>query len=537
MVKPVSPKSLGSYPSVNLGLLLVFVQIQLAIPLLNQGFQKNRFLSSESVSRSNTTGSLLVGTPNQWNPIRIHPDFSKLGAPNKQTEDFVKSYLIPRLIAQLSELIQVQSTGPVPAFNSTACDDFFTVPQEYNNKATDTDLILFFTVSSTNEAYQAYSNICAISSESRRPMIGYINFYLPSDDIQKESVESRMRTLIHESFHILAFSPYLYDKFPISSEQTYKITETANGTKLYKFVTPGLVQYARNYFGCNSLDGVALEDEGKSGSLNSHFEKKFLGNEIMTGQYSSNQIISNFTLNFLNDIGWYKVDLSLAEPLSWGSGKGCSFLQSSCDYSFSEFCQATDGEGCTSDFSSKSSCVTSSLSNKCGFRDFAQTKMCSSSSGLISTSSFENASYKSKCFLTSEFGSKSSGCYESTCLDQSTIQVKIQEEYFNCTSSEQSHTYKSLTIKCPDPSIFCKSVVTKCPNDCSGKGSCLGNGTCKCNAFYKGSGCQEEIACKSSDFAYCDILSGITKQVQEAQFNSSLKLIVKIIGFLFVAFL
>lgn len=39
--------------------------------------------------------------------------------------------------------------------------------------------------------------------------------------------------------------------------------------------------------------------------MGSHWELKHFGNEIMAGEGHGDGILSIFTLNFLNDIGWY----------------------------------------------------------------------------------------------------------------------------------------------------------------------------------------------------------------------------------------
>lgn len=46
----------------------------------------------------------------------------------------------------------------------------------------------------------------------------------------------------------------------------------------------------------------------------------------MTSSDFRNQALSGFTLALLADSSWYKVDMSLAEPLFWGEGRGADFL-------------------------------------------------------------------------------------------------------------------------------------------------------------------------------------------------------------------
>jgi len=39
---------------------------------------------------------------------------------------------------------------------------------------------------------------------------------------------------------------------------------------------------------------------------------------------------SKFTFALIEDSGWYKVDYSMADDLTWGKGSGCNFAESAC---------------------------------------------------------------------------------------------------------------------------------------------------------------------------------------------------------------
>lgn len=43
-----------------------------------------------------------------------------------------------------------------------------------------------------------------------------------------------------------------------------------------KIVTPKVVEKAREHFGCSTLDGAELEDEGGTGTAGSHWESRTL---------------------------------------------------------------------------------------------------------------------------------------------------------------------------------------------------------------------------------------------------------------------
>ena len=57
-----------------------------------------------------------------------------------------------------------------------------------------------------------------------------------------------------------------------------------------------MVSVARQMFGCSTLDGVELEDGGGTGTASSHWEKRLLMNEFMTGVISNHPVITPLTL-------------------------------------------------------------------------------------------------------------------------------------------------------------------------------------------------------------------------------------------------
>jgi hypothetical protein len=46
--------------------------------------------------------------------------------------------------------------------------------------------------------------------------------------------------------------------------------------------------------------------------------------------FSTDMILSDFTLALLQDSGWYTVNPGTSEKLVWGRGRGCEFVRGSC---------------------------------------------------------------------------------------------------------------------------------------------------------------------------------------------------------------
>lgn len=124
--------------------------------------------------------------------------------------------------------------------------------------------------------------------------------------------------------------------------------------------TPKVVEWGRKHFGCDTLAGVELEDDGGKFTAGSHWEKRHVMNEFMAGAPSGfANAKSIFTLALLEDSGWYRANYSHADPLRWGYMYGCSFLNS-CDPKTPDppegFCKKQTGLQCAFDRSAVGKC-------------------------------------------------------------------------------------------------------------------------------------------------------------------------------------
>jgi hypothetical protein len=96
-------------------------------------------------------------------------------------------------------------------------------------------------------------------------------------------------------------------------------------------ITPSVVNFVRQQFNCSTVAGAQLEDGGGTGTSGSHWEKRLFKPDYMTGVLeTTGTVISPLTLAFLSDTGWYTVDYSNAQQMTYGYGRGCAFLSDSC---------------------------------------------------------------------------------------------------------------------------------------------------------------------------------------------------------------
>lgn len=97
-----------------------------------------------------------------------------------------------------------------------------------------------------------------------------------------------------------------------------------------------------------NFSGLELEDGGGRGTSGSHWEKRLLMNEIMTGSVDTRSVVSKMTLALLEDSGWYKANYSMADRLDWGRNQGTQFVTSPCNmWKGAYHCNTTQLSGCT----------------------------------------------------------------------------------------------------------------------------------------------------------------------------------------------
>eukprot|EP01060_Flectonema_neradi_P012158 TRINITY_DN19045_c0_g1_i2.p1 TRINITY_DN19045_c0_g1~~TRINITY_DN19045_c0_g1_i2.p1 ORF type:complete len:702 (+),score=90.08 TRINITY_DN19045_c0_g1_i2:37-2106(+) len=219
---------------------------------------------------------------------------------------------------------------------------------EYPN----TDFVVYLTAVPAEGLTQAWAVGCQ-SDQSGRPTAAVINFApaaFPLANIEAHPLvlQNARRTAIHELIHALGYSDDYYGSGWYFHTGWFNTTA---GPPTVKIVgvdrkpvdimrTPKVVEKAREHFDCPLLTGVELENQGGNGTSFSHWEKRILGPETMTGvQTAELSTISSITLAYFEDTGVYDVDYSVAEDLLWGYKKGCDFLMKKCNETdFEEFC-------------------------------------------------------------------------------------------------------------------------------------------------------------------------------------------------------
>lgn len=76
------------------------------------------------------------------------------------------------------------------------------------------------------------------------------------------------------------------------------------------------------------MPGLELEEYGGAGTGGSHWDKRVMLNEFMTGDSSiDDTVYSKMTFGLFEDSGWYKPNYDYTTPLLWGRNAGCDFVE------------------------------------------------------------------------------------------------------------------------------------------------------------------------------------------------------------------
>ena len=191
------------------------------------------------------------------------------------------------------------------------------------------DLVIFSRI----ETFGGSSSILAAASsifednKTRQPIAGLVNIN-PQFEFSKKGIEEYLTSiLVHELTHVLGFGEYFFGNFHFNST---KIDEKYGIKKSY-LRSPKLINVAKKYFNCNDIYGIELENDGGEGTIGSHWKSRILLGEYMCGTTRSEElVISEFTLAYLEDTGFYKANYYTGGLMRYGKNKGCEFLKEKC---------------------------------------------------------------------------------------------------------------------------------------------------------------------------------------------------------------
>jgi len=241
-----------------------------------------------------------------------------------------------------------------------------------------------------------------------------------------------------------------------------------NGSNRTVLDVAPLTSKLRVFFGCSSLPGAFLEDDGGAGTEGSHFERRHFMYETMTSGVIHGRRVSEFSLGVLEASGWYMPNYTYAEPFYFGQGEGCNFLYQDCaapSFDFEEFCQGSS-RGCTAVGRGGGICATDTRSDGCSYNIPTLDYDCENVAGVdnarIPTLEVYGRGAGSRCFsgnlssLTKS--SQTSMCFIYTCVGSgltTTIDVTMGSKKVTCkTEGPLKVSGYNGNLDCPDPLTF-----------------------------------------------------------------------------------
>ncbi|RNE97052.1 surface protease GP63 [Trypanosoma rangeli] len=206
----------------------------------------------------------------------------------------------------------------VPNFPSDSVCGQFTVPEAHRSEGVDNaDMVLYVAAAPGG----VWALPCA-TLDNGRPIVGVVN--VAPADLRFPRLATRIAA--HEIAHALGFA---YGKM-VASHMVKNVTGVRGRALSVVVNSMNAAMAAREHYNCNGIQGMELYDfKGDGTGLESHWSKRNAKDELMAplggaGYYTE------LTLAAFADLGYYKVNWAMAEPMGWGRQSGCELLQKKC---------------------------------------------------------------------------------------------------------------------------------------------------------------------------------------------------------------
>lgn len=331
-----------------------------------------------------------------WQPIRIHVDSSTIAldtfsSDGKATYNMISSSIIPSAIKILSNHLSVirvngnlkvsptcstygsdgqtccTSNPDLCKWDANVCYHVSVPDSHFTPGVADADFVVYLTANeeTTHGQTMALGATCR-TDQHDRPLAGQVSLNLAVWKGQNGLPLAKnymVSTLVHEMSHALGWSHDAFSRFRDENgnlRENVITTKSALGKQISLLSTPAVTSHVRSHFGCSSLTGMEIEDQGGTGTAGSHPEKRIYPESYMAGvsaRSDSDFIIEAMALSVFQDSGWYQVkNLDQAGKLSWGRGMGCRVATHRCNDFGQEaeamglFCSNQTSKFCTGNY-------------------------------------------------------------------------------------------------------------------------------------------------------------------------------------------
>jgi len=212
----------------------------------------------------------------------------------------------------------------------------------------------------------AWASPC-MQDQYGRPIAGTVNVCPIMFEASERRWKQDVIILTHETAHILIMAPELWDDFRDLNGDLVgheKVVSEPQENGLIYITSPGVAEWSKSHFGCDSLIGFPLENTGSGLSASAHWDERHAMSSLMGSTiWGSLHYVTNATFWLMQDSGWYNVDFSGVEEWHWGSGTGCSWFETDCMEKGSNaanwpqfFCSSRTDNGCSANYEAPAFC-------------------------------------------------------------------------------------------------------------------------------------------------------------------------------------
>jgi len=199
-------------------------------------------------------------------------------------------------------------------------------PMFVNQKIFDFNYVVFFAFNSLNEIPANTSMITSDDDNIPRFCVIELNLDISVSKLKKDYLKP---LFLHELTHCLGFiSDIIKDQ--TNYNDIFNIIKNDDGEITHAYIiSERVINYAKKYFNCDEINKIEIIKD-RIGAY--HWPSRYLLGEYMTEfSYPEEQVISGFTLSFLEDLGYLRVKKKYTGGLMrFGKNKGCEFLNDKC---------------------------------------------------------------------------------------------------------------------------------------------------------------------------------------------------------------
>ena len=476
----------------------------------------------------------------KFEPVRITAVYA-LSAFNQTMRELIQGTYMSEAMRWYSRVLTVKPVlGPLVIAQSY-CGNSPVIPDFHQRFGLETDLVVYVTAKKyVGETWLTRAGPCYFDSESGAPLAGLFEYNTAGawDDVATNIALHR-----HTLAHILGFSYNLFFDFKFDNgvlHTTPVVISKTRGKVVYLLATPKVKEAGKQAFGYLGLDGVELEDQGGPGTVLSHWEKRIMMNDFMTSTVSTETIYSKVSLAVFGDSGWYEVNDTSADPITYGSNGQYAYLNNAClkgeAVNLPGFCSERQVNLCSHFSTHKAYCNLKAYGYTLPITYFKNDTLGGAdvyADYCPYVVPFTNGDCRGlgvmKTFAdTLKYGEKvglDSMCFVSTLLRANLTAPVNPESHSAChkvvcnTERATVHFDPNISVDCPVAGgtvsvlefnglltcpryeVLC-GARKPCPNNCYGNGTCR-NGICFCEPGFTAEDCRK--VCNSTCFTCNDV--------------------------------